>query len=124
MANLDKNKAATWIMAHAYGSSHGKCASYVRQALEAGGLSTAGHPVDAKNYGPFLLMHAFHKVSMQGYFPQKGDVVVIQNHPGGTPSGHIAFYTGTQWVSDYRQTDIMPGSFYRRDSPPMQVYRP
>ena len=124
MANLDKNKAATWITAHANASSHGKCATYVRQALEAGGLSTAGHPVDAKNYGPFLQMQGFSKVGMQGYFPQKGDVVVIQNHPGGSPSGDIAFYTGTQWVSDYRQSDIMPGSFYRRDNPPMQVYRP
>ena len=82
MANLDKNKAATWITAHANASSHGKCATYVRQALEAGELSTAGHPVDAKNYGPFLQMQGFSKVSMQGYFPQKGDVVVIQNHPG------------------------------------------
>lgn len=124
MANLNKDKAASWITAHASSSSMGICATRVRQALEAGGLSTAGHPVEAKNYGPFLLMSGFSKVSKQGYFPQKGDIVVIQNHPGGSAAGHIAFYTGTQWVSDFRQPDIMPGSAYRRDNPPMQVYRP
>ncbi len=47
---------------------------------------------------------------MQGYFPQKGDIVVIQNHPAANPAGHIAFYTGVQWVSDYRQLDMIPGS--------------
>ncbi len=87
-------------------------------------MNTAGRPRQAKDYGPFLQMSGFSKVSMQGYFPQKGDIVVIQSYPGGNPAGHVAFYTGMQWVSDYRQLDMVPGSLYRKAAPPMQVYRP
>lgn len=124
MGTLNKDKAAAWLMSHAGTASRHECAKYVREALEAGGLNTTGRPTQAKDYGPFLQTSGFSKISTQGYFPQKGDVVVIQNYPVGNPAGHIAFYTGTQWVSDYRQPDMIPGSFYRKAAPPMQVYRP
>ena len=54
----------------------------------------------------------------------QGDVVVIQNYPGGDVNGHIALYDGTRWVSDFKQRDIWAGPGYRANQPPLQVYRP
>jgi hypothetical protein len=62
MARLDKDKASSWLISHAGTASQHRCAHYVRQALEAGGLNTAGHPVDAKDYGSFLQRSGFNKV--------------------------------------------------------------
>jgi len=50
------NKAtANYMDQHAGKSSTERCAAFCRKGLEAGGLDTSGHPVDAGDYGPFLL---------------------------------------------------------------------
>ena len=101
----------------------GKCATHVRKALEAGGVDTSGHPVDAKDYGPTLKKNGFEAVGGDDYKPQKGDVVVIQPYEGGNPSGHIAIFNGTEWVSDTKQRDMWGGPGYRKHQPPHVVYR-
>ena len=53
---IDKEKFATHLRKNAAKLSQRKCATYVRRALEAGGARTVGHPVDAKDYGPVLLI--------------------------------------------------------------------
>lgn len=58
------------------------------------------------------------------YAPQAGDVVVIQPHKGGSKEGHIAMYTGSAWVSDFRQRDLWGGPGYRKHKPTAVVYRP
>jgi uncharacterized Zn-binding protein involved in type VI secretion len=121
---MDKDKAAKHLSANAAPKSQGKCAKYVRQAMEAGGMDTTGRPVSAKDYGPFLDKKGFAKVSPENYVPQKGDVVVIQPYKGGSVHGHIAMYDGQQWVSDFKQKDMWGGSGYRNNQPPHQIYRP
>lgn len=110
------NKAVDYLVAHAAPSySHdtcGHCARAIRLALEAGGLSTVGHPEDACDYDTFLPKLGFHVVSKQGYVPQKGDIIVLEAVPGH-PHGHIAMYSGSQWVSDFVQSDIWGGSAFR-----------
>jgi len=89
--------------------SIGKCAKYVRLALEAAGIVTTGRPSAAGNYGPFLQQKGFNPVSMNGYTPQTGDIVVFDSttlHP----YGHIEGYDGDQWVSDFRQRSMNPYS--------------
>jgi hypothetical protein len=125
-SNMDIDKAVAHLDANAHGKSQKKCAQYVRQAIEAGGvrLDVNTRPGEAKNYGPYLGRHGFKAVDTQNYVPQKGDVAVIQNYPGGSAAGHIAMYNGTQWVSDFRQTDMWSGPGYRKHQPSYEIYRP
>jgi hypothetical protein len=110
---FDKDAFAKHLRAHAlpgFGSGH--CATYVRQAMEAGGLSTVGRPRDAKDYGPFLERLGFQKVAVAGYVPQVGDIAVM---PGNARSaaGHVAGWDGRNWISDFVQREMMPGPAYR-----------
>jgi len=98
--NIDK--AVNYLNDHALDKSSGRCAYYVRQALEAGGINTNPHPVSAKNYGSYLSNWGFSTVSPSNYTPAKGDIGVIQPYPGGGPHGHIQMYNGNIWISDFK----------------------
>ena len=100
------------------------CAQYVRWALEAGGINTKGHPVPAKNYGPFLQGHGFSIVFSDDYTPQPGDIAVIQPYTGGNQNGHIAGWNGSNWVSSFNQRGVYPGPGYRNAEPDYSIYRP
>lgn len=91
----------------------GKCATFVRRALEAGGLSTAGHPASAKDYGPFLERHGFTRLAGAGYVPMVGDIAVM---PGNDSSadGHVEGWDGRNWISDFVQNAIQPGPSFRK----------
>ena len=102
------------------------CATFVRLALEGGGLNTTKnpiHPRNAKDYGPFLISRGFAEVEKKGYVPQKGDIAVIQNYKGGSPAGHITMYTGGHWGSDFKQTDMWSGPGFRKSKPDYVIYR-
>lgn len=93
--SFDKDKFATYLRKNAHPHSQRRCARAVRQALEAAGARTRGHPVDARDYGTILQSNGFSVVSfttLKNYVPIKGDVVVFDPHPGGNPSGHIQAY--------------------------------
>jgi RHS repeat-associated protein len=111
----------SWMNDHAHSSSQHQCAKYVRQGLEAGGADTAGHPVDAKNYGQTLTNNQFTPISSTGYTPKAGDTVVFQPYPGGNPSGHIQTFTGDRWASDFFQKHFLPGTGYANSQ--YQIYR-
>ena len=83
-----------------------------REALEAGGLSTTGHPVSACDYDTFLPKIGFHSVDKNNYSPQKGDIIVLEAVEGH-PNGHIAMYSGSKWISDFVQSDMWGGSAFR-----------
>jgi type VI secretion system secreted protein VgrG len=120
----DIDKAVAHLTKRAKNDAAGKCATYVREALEAGGMDTTGHPVYAKHYGPFLKTHGFTSVPLENYVPTKGDIVVIQSYTGGSVAGHIAMYTGDQWISDFKQRDMWGGPGYRKNTPTYEVFRP
>ncbi len=122
MAKFDPAKAAKWITANHKDKSAGICATYVRRALEAGGLDTTGHPVNARDYGPFLLGRGFEKIA-DATPSLSGDVVVIQPYLGADPAGHIAMYSGTGWVSDFAQRDFWGGPGFRTKQPAHQFLR-
>ena len=132
-SSLDVDKAVAHANREAERDSLGKCALYVRRALQyGGGLKNLETPISgfAKEYGPYLERVGFHKLSPRpqpDYDAQKGDVVVIQNHPGGHEAGHIAIFNGSHWVSDFVQPqkeNLWPGPGYRREKPDYEVYRP
>lgn len=111
-------KAILWAVGgngykgHVGAKSSGKCAKYVRLMLEAGGISTDGRPVAAKNYTRFLPTKGFkHIASLWGGAEQSnfsshaakpGDIAVMDH---GT-YGHICMWTGSQWVSDFIQRNM------------------
>jgi type VI secretion system secreted protein VgrG len=119
--NIDA--AVKHLVDHAKTGALGKCATFIRQALEAGGLDTTGRPVSAKSYGPFLKGKGFRSIELEGYVPAKGDVVVIQPYTGGSVHGHIAMYDGSQWISDFKQRDMWGGPGYRKHQPAYEVFR-
>nr|WP_031946445.1 peptidoglycan amidohydrolase family protein [Acinetobacter lactucae] len=82
--------------------SQGKCAKYVRIALEAAGANTTGHPIAASDWGPTLIKNGYKEIPPNFDNPLKGDIYIITktvNHQ----YGHIAGYDGTQWISDFKQ---------------------
>ncbi len=89
------------LNAHAHRGSLGRCAQYVREAVEAEGV-TLVHHVSAKSYGSSLTRVGFQNVgAVSGDF-QAGDVGIIQPIRGH-PHGHICMYNGRHWVSDFIQ---------------------
>lgn len=128
----DIDKAINWLNSNAHESwkdAKGECAKYIRLALEAGGLSTKGHPVAAWEYSTFLPKLGFIKVNTTNYL--KGDIAVIQGYSGGKsdpktgiPYGHIQMYNGSIWISDFKQYNgFWPGRGYRDNQPPFEIFR-
>jgi hypothetical protein len=124
---LDKEKFAKTLRKKANAKSKGKCAFYVRIALQSAGVAVGAHPIHAKDYGPTLRRIGFTEIVVENpdtYKFMKGDIVVIQPHPGGSNSGHIAAFDGTQWISDFTQRDFWSGPQYRKHKPSHAFYRP
>ena len=114
----DISSAVSHLNANAEPRSIGYCAKYVRQAMEAGGMSTAGRPGSAKGYISYLPSKGFTEISTSSYLP--GDIVVFDQVPGHQ-HGHIAMWNGSQWVSDFKQRSIIVASGYANATP--RIYR-
>ena len=108
------NAASRYLIEHAYEKSHNRCAWHIMCAMNAG-----GQPVpllracDYEWYFKRFLSTQFYEVSIDGYIPEKGDIVVfpkVANHP----YGHIAMWTGSQWVSDFKQRNIIVAKEYNK----------
>lgn len=122
---IDVNRFAIYLRENAAAASQGRCAKFVRLALEAAGANTAGHMSTAISYGPILARNGFRIVESQDSFlPRIGDVVIIQPTRHGHPAGHIQGYDGTHWISDFVQRDFWPGPAYRSEKPKYAIYRP
>ena len=120
---FDRNKFVAALNKNALPPfGQGICAKHVRIALEAAGVNSAGHPVSAKAYGPFLQKVGFAVVTATPYIPQLGDIGVIQG-TSKSVHGHIAGYDGTRWVSDFVQKELYPGPSYRAEKPKIEIYR-
>lgn len=131
--------SVNYINSHVEPNSIGKCAAYVRRAVEAGGVTIRipppriGNSASACDYGPSFELVGFKPVYVHtGTGPtdtaiisgqQTGDVVVIQPI-AGHPHGHIALFNGTNWVSDFVQLrGFYPGPQYRNVKPAYTLYR-
>lgn len=79
--------------------SGGRCAAEIHKALVEGGLSITP-PKHARNYHLFgwLSSVGFHQIK-EPQQPMPGDIAV-QTYED---YGHICMYTGSCWVSDFRQ---------------------
>ena len=116
----DKKAAVTYLGEHARSASHGRCAEYVRKAVEAGGLRLHRR-TSAKDYGDSLVAAGF--TAQEVTILNAGDIVVIQPITGHR-HGHVAMYNGTKWVSDFKQSNgLYPSESYRKFKPTFVIYR-
>ena len=98
-AHIDKDRMAETIDKLANGrDTYGqRCAKNRRIALEAAGIDTTGHPIDAKDYGPFLEDHGFEIITLDNtYIAQKGEVAVFAGN-AAHESGHMEIFDGKDW---------------------------
>lgn len=122
---IDLKKMVEHANSKATKETQGICAKRVREAIEAGGGSTKGHPFYAKDYGPLLVSLGFEEVSDVGYLPMFGDVAVfLPPTTSKIQAGHIQIFNGTKWVSDFLQgKDFWPGGGYRTEKVKHWFYR-
>ncbi|WP_230660408.1 CHAP domain-containing protein [Psychrobacter sp. I-STPA10] len=110
---INSNSAPAIAAARAAQAAHsrsiGRCARYVRKALQAAGYEFTPN-ASAYQYATrgTLANAGFVKVS-NNTPPQIGDVVVY-NRSAKHKHGHIQIFDGTAWVSDFRQNSINPYS--------------
>ncbi len=113
VSSLDANAAPAIAARIASGAAHGRsigrCALYVRKALQAAGYKFTSQ-ASAYMYANGTLKSAgFTRIDSNNYQPQLGDVVVF-NRTSKNPHGHIQIYDGNGWVSDFRQNKFSPYS--------------
>ncbi len=117
----NKTAAINYINVRAGSDTKHQCATYTREAIEAGGIRL-DRTKYAKDYGPILERAGFSKV-WPGQTIIAGDVIVIQASTASV-AGHMAMFNGSIWVSDFRQhSDVYPGPGYRKAKPAYQIYR-
>ena len=113
-------EAARYATEHAEKKSVGMCALYVRKAIIAGGipLYVGG---DAWSYKYTLPILNFHQVGKKSE-REVGDIVVFQPI-GGRKFGHIAIWNGSQWVSDFKQRNLIVHSDYLKEGCEYAIFR-
>ena len=115
---LDKEKAAAYVTKNAEAKSRTWCAWYVMRALQEGGCPI--YLLPAYGYSWLLPRMGFTEVSRVGYVPQKGDLIVFPA-VGKHIWGHIQMWNGEQWVSDFKQKNMIPAKAYHKTN--WKIYR-
>ena len=118
-ANTRPARAAAYARKNAHAKSKGKCAKYVRLALQnGGGYKFTGWPIAAADYANGTMTN-MGMVQIDHTVPrQVGDVIVV-NKSGSHPYGHIQIFDGRNWISDFIQnkwnvyTPMNPWSLWR-----------
>ena len=117
--SIDMDAAVRHLVSHAHPSSTGYCAAYVANALEAGGFRFA-RQASAYMYrsNGILKGIGYREISKPGSF-KKGDITVTDRN-SAHPHGHMAMWSGSQWISDFAQRSEY---VYRSNQPPVYYYR-
>ncbi|WP_111859287.1 hypothetical protein [Acinetobacter sp. CFCC 10889] len=83
-------------------TSSARCARSIRIALQTAGAKFTNHPVAAADWGGTLEEIGYKQIQPAFDNPQEGDIYII-DRTRKHRYGHIAGYTGTEWVSDFKQ---------------------
>ena len=115
---FNAEKAVKTLKANAHAKSIGYCAKYTKLALQAGGIPYAS--CNATDCEPYLLRNGFKVISnnkrLSSY--KKGDVVIFFKTKKHI-YGHMEMWSGSQWISDFKQRSFSPYS----DTVPFKIYR-
>ena len=82
--------------------STAKCAKSIRIALQTAGAKFTQHPVAASDWGGTLEQIGYREIDPAFDSPMAGDIYIIHRTKQHI-YGHIAGFSGTQWVSDFKQ---------------------
>ena len=113
------DKAVDYITNHAETKSKCSCAGYVMRGMWRGGCPIGLLPAYA--YSKTLSQMGFEEISTKSYTPKKGDISVLPQNSKHV-FGHIAIYNGEQWVSDFKQKNMLCSSAYRANGK-YQIFR-
>lgn len=97
---------ATYATRNGLDKSAKSCALYVRRALQAAGYKVTPQPSAYMYNNGEMAKLGFKNIPTTNYRPQVGDVVVFNRTPKN-PHGHIQIYSGSQWISDFKQSGMM-----------------
>ena len=100
---IDVDKFSQKLIKRASYRSSSQCAKFVRIALQSAGAKIVQHPVAASDWGRTLQQIGYQKITPEFNNPQPGDIYIIHRTKKHR-YGHIAGFTGSQWVSDFKQT--------------------
>ena len=117
--SINMDAAVRHLVKHAHKSSTGWCAAYVADALVAGGFRFT-RQASAYMYrtNGILKGIGYNEISKPSSF-QKGDITVTENN-SAHPHGHMAMWSGTNWISDYVQNSEF---VYKSSQPPVHYFR-
>ncbi|MEZ2902643.1 peptidoglycan amidohydrolase family protein [Acinetobacter terrestris] len=116
---LDVRKFTQKLHSMSSATSTKKCARSIRIALQSAGARILNHPVAAADWGNTLQTIGYKKITPSFNNPKEGDIYII-NRTQKHVYGHIAAYTGRQWVSDFRQNSH---AVYKNDQVSYTYYR-
>ena len=142
----DKSKFKDWkvyyavqhLISHSKSKSIHLCATYVENAIAAGGIPRPacgkenGSAATNLRYLGILERHGFVQIYSGNISPhaspsqpiQAGDISII-GAQGGSKPFHACMYTGRQWISDFRQNNMnvygstQPYAIYRYQNNPI-----
>lgn len=100
-------------------TSSKKCAKSIRIALESAGAKFQSHPVAASDWGNTLTKIGYRQISPKFDQPKEGDIYII-NRTSKHTYGHIAGFSGKQWVSDFKQRSY---DVYKENGLTYEYYR-
>ena len=108
-----------------------KCLAAWKLVHQKCGLGEYAGTVYAKNFGPKLEQYGYKCIYSgnsatcpSGYTPQLGDTRVWESHPEQKePAGHIDWWNGTNWVSDFKENNWYPGKRYKKYKVSYKIYR-
>ncbi len=110
-----RNHIASEALSGAFITSLDLCTVFVRRAIERAHKKTVNRVLKIKRkpcaaeYGESLLLSGFKVIKEKHMEP--GDITIFEAGPT-SPYGHIQIFTGTIWVSDYKQNSIFPDHTY------------
>ena len=116
---IDIDKFTNKLQGISRQTSSKKCAKSIRVALESAGAQFKSHPVAASDWGNTLTKIGYRQINPKFDAPKQGDIYIIRRTSKHT-YGHIAGFTGTQWVSDFRQKSY---DVYKENGLTYQYYR-
>ncbi|WP_130804357.1 hypothetical protein [Acinetobacter ihumii] len=119
-SQIDIHKFVAKLKSMSGNYSTAKCAKSVRIALQSAGAKIVSHPIAASDWGDTLTKIGYRQIQPAFDHPQKGDIYIIKRTPNHV-YGHIAGYSGSQWISDFKQTSY---DVYKDRNVTYSYYRP
>ena len=116
---INIEKFTSYLQGITRNTSTQKCARSIRVGLQSSGAKIVNHPVAAADWGSTLMQLGYKKINTSFDRPKKGDIYII-DRTQGHQYGHIAAYSGSAWVSDFKQRDY---AVYRNKNVTYSYYR-